>query len=122
MAADQADDARTRAALAAFDEDAPDMAGGGGVEKERIPAMTIPYTELVRVFRFLGARDVCRAAMTCGKWHRVSECEELWRALGVRRWELALQSSLGFGASAASSFARPSSSKSRKDRSKPKSR
>ena len=52
-------------------------------------ASRLPYTELLQVFSYLTAKDVCRAAMVSGKWHRVSECEEIWKALGVRRWELA---------------------------------
>jgi len=67
----------------------------GGVDTTLSPAMRVPYTELLRVFEFLDAKDVCRAAMVCGKWHRVSETEELWRSLGIRRWEMALQSTLG---------------------------
>ena len=44
------------------------------------------------------------------KWHRVSITESIWSRLGVRRWELALQSTLGFGMAASSSFSlkRPS--------------
>ena len=61
-------------------------------------ASRLPYTELLQVFSYLTAKDVCRAAMVSGKWHRVSECEEIWKALGVRRWELALQNSLGYEA------------------------
>ena len=45
--------------------------------------------------------------------YRVSECEQLWQKLGVRRWERALQTTLGFGPAASTSFARPRRSSSR---------
>ena len=64
----------------------------------------LPYNELLHVFKFLTARDVCRCACVAGKWHRVSESEEIWTALGVRRWECALQSSLGFSVAPMASF------------------
>ena len=71
----------------------------------------LPHNLLLNVFKYLSSKDVCRAACVSGKWHRVSETEEIWQALGLRRWECALQSSLGFGQLPMSSFRmrRPSS-------------
>ena len=72
------------------------------------------YELLLRTIKFLGPKDVCRAACVAGKWHRVCESEEVWSALGIRRWEVALNSSLGFNPPAAASFlTRPLSSQSR---------
>ena len=105
LATDQADDDRTRAALEEHELDLTSLTERADLS----PAAALPYTELLHVLGFLGAHDLGRAAMVSGKWHRASECEDLWKRLGVRRWELALQCSLGFGAAAASSFARPSS-------------
>ena len=45
----------------------------------------LPSNELLLVFQFLDAREICRCAMVAGKWHRVSETESIWAALGVRR-------------------------------------
>jgi hypothetical protein len=72
---------------------------------------SLPYDQVVHVFSFLNAREIAKASMVCGKWHRASECEELWARLGVRRWEFALQSSLGFGPTATASFRPKASSK-----------
>ena len=57
----------------------------------------LSYEELLGVFRFLEVRDLCRAACVSGKWHRVSETQDLWSKLGVRRWEASLQATLGLG-------------------------
>lgn len=66
--------------------------------------LLLSYKELVHIFKFLDVRSVCSAACVSGKWHRVSEAEEIWKNLGRRRWELALHSSVGFYVGAASSF------------------
>lgn len=68
------------------------------------PPGTLLYDQVIQVFEFLGAKELARCSMVCGKWHRAAECEALWSRLGVRRWELQLQSSLGFGPGAAASF------------------
>lgn len=62
------------------------------------------------IYSFLGARDIGRASCVSGKWHRASESDEVWARVGNRRWELALQGSLGFGATVSSSF-RPKKAK-----------
>ena len=84
-------------------------------------ASRLPYTELLQIFRYLTAKDVCCAAMVSGKWHRVSECEEIWKGLGVRRWELALQNSLGFDALPVGNLGRFASKKRREKLEKEKS-
>jgi hypothetical protein len=65
---------------------------------------TVPYAELLHVFTFLCAKELGRSACVSGKWHRISETESLWTRLKVRRWECALQSSLGFSPPAMASF------------------
>lgn len=84
-------------------------------ETQRIDqdSFMLPFNELLHVFKFLSAREVCRSACVSGKWHRVSESEEIWSSLGVRRWECALQSSLGFEVAPMTSFRfrRPSKDK-----------
>ena len=47
----------------------------------------LPLNELLLIFQFLDAREICRCAMVAGKWHRVSETETIWANLGVRRYE-----------------------------------
>lgn len=76
----------------------------------------LTHDDLLIVFSFLSVHDILKAACVCSKWHRVSETESLWKALGVRKWELALQNSLGFNPTPTSSFFRPNraSSKNRK--------
>jgi hypothetical protein len=68
----------------------------------------LQYSDLLRVLSYLNVNDTLRFACVCSKWHRVSSYEEVWQRLGVRRWELALQSSLGFAPTATMSFYRPS--------------
>jgi len=62
---------------------------------------------LYLVFEYLSVSEIMVAARICTKWHRVTEHPHIWQRLGVRRWEIALQSSLGFSPTATSSFSRP---------------
>lgn len=68
----------------------------------------LQYTDLLRVFSYLKVNDILRCACVSSKWHRASEYEEVWTRLGVRRWEYALQSTMGFAPTATMSFYRPS--------------
>ena len=68
----------------------------------------LQYTDLLHVFSYLKVDDILRCACVCSKWHRASEYEEVWQRLGVRRWEYALQSTMGFAPTATMSFYRPS--------------
>ena len=101
-------------------------------DKKGMPS-TFPHELLLCVVRFLDPKSVSRAACVAGKWHRgnhqltyctvlvfvavkfiflymndniplVCESAEIWSALGIRRWEKVLQSSLGFGPSPAAVF------------------
>lgn len=72
------------------------------IEPQTAGALT--HSALLEVFGFLNAKEICRCACVSGKWHRVSESEILWIRLGIRRWECALQSSLGFSLTAMTSF------------------
>ena len=71
----------------------------------------LPYKLLLYIFQYLNAKDVCRAACVCGKWHRVSENPLIWSNLGIRRWELSLKSSLGFTTAPISLSYRPSNNR-----------
>lgn len=76
---------------------APEAAGGLG------------HAALLLVFKYLSAREVCRGACVSTRWHRASESEQIWTALGIRRWEFALKSTLGLPPAPAQSFSRRSS-------------
>lgn len=65
------------------------------------------YNDLLYIFEYLCISDVLRCACVATKWHRVSENPSVWMRLGIRKWELALQSSLGFLPSTTSSFYKP---------------
>mmetsp|Transcript_7290 Transcript_7290/g.12240 ORF Transcript_7290/g.12240 Transcript_7290/m.12240 type:complete len:340 (-) Transcript_7290:251-1270(-) len=62
------------------------------------------HIAIQNIYSFLKAKEIGSASCVCGKWHRASESDEVWAKVGLRRWELALQGSLGFGATASSSF------------------
>jgi hypothetical protein len=64
----------------------------------------ITYDDLLRIFSYLDVNDVLRSACVCSKWHRVAENDGIWKILGIRRWELALQSKLGFAPTTTASF------------------
>lgn len=67
----------------------------------------LSFDQLLMCLLFLEAKEVCKCACVSGKFHRVSESEIIWNRLGIRRWELALQSTLGFKLTAASNFGMP---------------
>ena len=69
-----------------------------------IAVAKLSHQSIQNIYSFLKAKDIGRASCVCGKWHRASESDEVWARVGKRRWELALQGSLGFGATAAASF------------------
>jgi len=110
---DVAEDEHTRHAFESEKASARDCSSSGGSGSGG-PSARLAVEELQAVMAFLPAEDVCRAACVCGKWHRVSESEDIWARLGVRRWEVALQNVLGLdhlgGGSlggASSQFSRP---------------
>jgi hypothetical protein len=96
-AAEQAANANTAKAFQT--QCAPESAGH---------APSLQYSDLLRILSFLNVNDTLRCACVCSKWHRVTSYEEVWQRLGVRKWELALQNSLGFAPTATMSFYRPS--------------
>ena len=84
----------------------------------------LSYEQLLLVFKFLELKDICRASSVAGKWNRVLENNEIWKTLGIRRWECALQSSLGFGLVPSLSFSKlslKSTKSSSRDNSRPSS-
>ena len=82
-------------------------------------ATPLSYEILLKVFSYLTVVDIGRSACVNGKWHRVSESPSIWSSLGVRRWEYALQSSLGFGPAPAACY-KPRGSSREKEREKVK--
>ena len=86
---------------------------GNSIENNRKCKILSPfdfctYNDLLRIYEYLCVSEVLRCACVASKWHRVSENPAVWMRLGIRRWELALQSSLGFQPSTTSGFYRPS--------------
>ena len=75
--------------------------------KSASPFDKCTYNDLLNIYGYLGVSDVLRCACVATKWHRVSENPSVWVRLGIRRWELALQSSLGFMPSTTSGFYKP---------------
>lgn len=73
--------------------------------------------DLLLIFSYLDINQVLKSACVSTKWHRISENPILWKSLGIRKWEFALQNSLGFGMTKASSFLKPPSSKIRRSNS-----
>ena len=67
-------------------------------------ASSMSHQCIQNIYSFLKAKEIGRASCVCGKWHRASESDEVWARVGKRRWELALQGSLGFGTTATASF------------------
>jgi ankyrin repeat protein len=102
VAADHTDDAKT---LSMFSDRPGELA-----VPSRPQAAHLPHVILQRVYSYLLPREIGRCACVSGKWHRASENDELWAKFGKRRWEFALQASLGFAPTPSASF-RPSSSK-----------
>ena len=66
----------------------------------------LSYDVLLHVFAYLTPRELCRCACVCGRWHRAAENEDTWGRFGLRRWQLALYSSLGFENAPSASFTR----------------
>jgi hypothetical protein len=73
----------------------------------------LSVAQLTRILRYLRVADLCRAACVCSTWHAAAEHPSLWAALGVRRWEAALQGVLG-GEAASQGSSRSGSRKSSK--------
>ena len=80
---------------------------------------------MLLVFKFLELKDICKASSVAGKWNRVLENNEIWKQLGIRRWECALQSSLGFSIAPSLNFSKLSlkstSKKTSRENSRPNS-
>lgn len=86
VALDHAFDRRT---AESFDIAGRSASSGSAVQR-------ISHSALQRIYSFLTTKEIGRSACVCGKWHRASESEEVWAASKLRRWEYALQASLGF--------------------------
>jgi len=84
-----------------------DVSRLGCSSKSSSPFDMCTYNDLLHIYGYLCVSDVLKCACVASKWHRVSENPAVWVRLGIRRWELALQSSLGFIPSTTSSFYKP---------------
>uniref|UniRef100_K3WSQ2 F-box domain-containing protein n=1 Tax=Globisporangium ultimum (strain ATCC 200006 / CBS 805.95 / DAOM BR144) TaxID=431595 RepID=K3WSQ2_GLOUD len=50
-----------------------------------------------RVLMFLDLKSLCLASQVAYRWHRAADNPTLWRKLGVSRWELLLNATMGMG-------------------------
>ncbi|GMI07098.1 hypothetical protein TrRE_jg8147 [Triparma retinervis] len=92
------DEAEGKRVLEAFESYKTDNEGGGGgrgVDRGLKGIKRLTNKTLLNMLGFLNAKELCRAASVCGRWHRMCEDPGLWKRLGVRRWELALAGSMG---------------------------
>jgi hypothetical protein len=109
-AIDQTDSARIKAIFDATMPISPHSLTGAS----HLPISNlIPNHLLQEIFSYLLPREVAISAQVCGKWHRVSEAEEVWQHFGMRRWEFALRNVLGVSMAPADAFKRSQSSRSR---------
>ena len=83
------------------------------------PAKCLVGRLLLKVMSFLDTKSLCRAAQVNGQWHGKASQKDLWEALGISRWEIAMRQSMpeassGFAMAPFLSGYRPSSSRSNK--------
>ena len=69
----------------------------------------LPNHLLLEIFKYLTTKEISFVSQVSTKYHRVCENEVLWNQLGMKRWEYALQKSLGFEITASDLFRRPNS-------------
>jgi len=97
-AIDEASDAKTRAAFTTK-----------GVKRKGLSKLDPSH--LIVAFSFLEIRDLCKCCCVSTKWQRAAEDSSLWKAKGVQRWNLSLQSALGMEQAQTATMFRPSSKK-----------
>ena len=107
------DDCRDKRTRYAFDDVKTVKPTSGG------PAKCLVGRLLLKVMSFLDTRSLCRAAQVNGQWHGKAGQKNLWEALGISRWEIAMRQSIpeassGFAMAPFLSGYRPSSSRSNK--------
>lgn len=99
VAEDEATDDKTQQEFEAANEDSARISSGGAhkpagrATDERV----LSQQARERVLSFLDVRSLCRASQVAFRWHRAADNPSLWRKLGVSRWELQLNSSMGLG-------------------------
>jgi hypothetical protein len=68
---------------------------------------TIITDILYHIFSYLTIHELMIVANVSSKWQLISEQESLWKALGIRKWEVALQHTLGFSMTPTAAIFRP---------------
>lgn len=69
------------------------------------------------ILSFLDLMSLCNASQVAYRWHRAADSPSLWHRLGVSRWELLLNATMGIGLvspMASMNFARSSSKSSKR--------
>lgn len=49
------------------------------------------------ILSFLDLMSLCKSSQVAYRWHRAADSPSLWRRLGVSRWELLLNATMGIG-------------------------
>jgi hypothetical protein len=106
VAEDEAADDKTRQEFEAANQDAERIRSGPHTSSELVTDERVLSQQVrERVLSFLDVHSLCRASQVAFRWHRAADNPVLWRKLGVSRWELQLNSSLGLGTSALGTLA-----------------
>ncbi|TMW69305.1 hypothetical protein Poli38472_001461 [Pythium oligandrum] len=95
VAEDEATTEKTQVEFDVGKEDASRLYHGSGATSGE-HAITQKLRE--QVLAYLDLKSLCRVAQVCYRWHRASDSPSLWRNLGISRWELSLQTTVGIGA------------------------
>ncbi|KAG6623252.1 putative F-box protein [Phytophthora cinnamomi] len=97
---EEATDAKTQSEFAAANEDirrasAAEIQRG---ETHELGEHVLPQKLRERVLSFLDLRSLGYASQVSYRWHRAADNPSLWKKLGVSRWGLLLNATMGMGA------------------------
>ncbi|TYZ68978.1 hypothetical protein PybrP1_000212 [[Pythium] brassicae (nom. inval.)] len=72
--------------------------GDGGASASASSEQRISQMLREHVLSFLDLKSLCLASQASYRWHRAADSPSLWSRLGVSRWELLLNATMGIGA------------------------
>ncbi|KAF0740229.1 hypothetical protein Ae201684P_016356 [Aphanomyces euteiches] len=116
LAEDDAKDELTRQEFSAGREDEARMLG---IRNRKDGDVMLRSVHRERILSFLDTRSLGLAMQVCFRWHRAADNPRLWQSLGVSRWELSLNNSVGLGLVAPMTGYRPTPRKTRPSTSGP---
>ncbi|EGZ17890.1 hypothetical protein PHYSODRAFT_315046 [Phytophthora sojae] len=94
IAEEEATDAKTQSEFAAGNEDLRRAQGRGQSE---LGEHIVPQSLRERVLSFLDLKSLGYASQVSYRWHRAADNPSLWKKLGVSRWGLILNATMGMG-------------------------